>query len=108
LQDGYAAARGDQGGIAAELDGVAQSLLSVKQHPAAIQRFPLPPALAENPGTAVDLTETPARFIPCPAALPVAQPQPGQGKVIERAGMGWIAIDRRLVRLQGLVHPAHV
>jgi hypothetical protein len=55
----------------------------------------------------VNLAEAPARLIRRPALLPVAQPKLRQGQVVLCAGVGWIALDRILVRTQCLIHAAH-
>jgi hypothetical protein len=65
-----AAARRHQRCVAAELNGVAQSLLAVKQDPPAFKRFALPPRLAENFWAFDAPRETPARLI---AAQPRSQ-----------------------------------
>jgi hypothetical protein len=53
-----------------------------------VERLALPAGLAKDARAAMNLAKAPARLVSRPAALPVAQPQLRERKVVERAGAG--------------------
>ncbi len=108
LQDGEASASGNLGRVAAELDGVAQSLLGMKKKPPAVEQLAAPARLTEIARGAVDFPELPACFIGFPAGGPIAKAKLGEREVVASSGTDRIAVNGGLVGAQRVVGAAQV
>ena len=84
----------------------------MEQNPLAValsfERLAIPARRRQFSGLHMNLPESPACLVVHPAALPVAQPQPGQRQVVAGSGMFRVALDCNFMFGQSLVQAPQI